>query len=666
MSNTAFPGRASSSSAARPRPASQDTHHQPQGHSTRSGSNSPTPQSIRSQVSCAQAPLHRLSQTNSSSIRSNGNSQRSAFAAKLRAAGANASSFRHRRDEIINRPEFLWKTFDPADEYYDDPYRSLEIADSINTLECWDYEDTDDVERDQYVRFLEAGDVRQFGPDDNENPAFFNERFEKWLQHEGDFAPLLPSGAGVLRGGLRMALCDRPLMLHGMTIRKTMFEAIEKDFDLHDATLPAFTNNGGCFSIFCQRDRSGDLRKLQVVVKSVQKVEITNCLISLTYDVANRWTDAFACGDGLILESHSDETYGKQQEQLLNACACVGKHMWSNPLLVLVALLQMCSRRALTRTKTLEQRLHGVERALGVVNAGWVVINRHRPHWPMDIDIKGQTRELHSILPQILFVKGVVQWQKRYAAWLLATAGDLSTESTLTDQKYIFGELKATIQLHASSIDGMLEFFESMEGRTQSQMNLLFSVISQVDANINLKIANSTKQDSISMATFTFVTVLFLPGSFIATMFSMGMFDWEAGDSESSSNVLSKRYWIFWVVALPLTLVVLAGWYLWYSHAHRAWQRWLKEEFAERTGMPGRSGDDDDSESEQTDSNDKAEKLRPSHRETRRFKLNRADDYLEELPRKRSKNTAPDRMSRPPSKWMMSRKHTSNEEEEVV
>lgn len=170
-----------------------------------------------------------------------------------------------------------------------------------------------------------------------------------------------------------------------------MFEAIENDFDLHAATLPAFTDNGGCFSLFSHRDSDGNLQKLHIVVKSVQKVEITNCLISLTYDVASRWTNAFACGDGLILETPSDETYGKQQEQLLETCACVNEQLWSNPLLIPVALLQMCTRRASTRTKTLEQRLHGVERALGVVNAGWVVIDRNRPQWPMVSKVRGKT-----------------------------------------------------------------------------------------------------------------------------------------------------------------------------------------------------------------------------------------------------------------------------------
>lgn len=511
---------------------------------------------------------------------------------------SNPTLLRHRRDEIIGDENFRWKTFDPDDNslhYDDDPYRSLKMTDSVHTLECWNYEGVVGIGKDQYVRFLQAGRARRFGADDTGEPSRFNERFEEWLRRDGIFAPLRPVQAGKLTGGLRLAICDRPLMDHGMTIRKGIFEALEKTFDLHDATLPAFTDDGGCFSMYSYRGAGGELEKLKIVVKSVQKVEITNSLVSLTYDVATRWTDAFACGDGLILGQRSEATYGKQEAQLLDACASVDEHMWANPLLLPVALLQMCTRRALTRTKTLESRLHNVERALGVVNAGSVKIDRERPLWPMDIDVKRQTRDLHSMLPRILLLKGVAQWQKRNAAWLLDISGSLRAKQVFTDQQQTFADIQSTIRLLASSIDGMLEFFEGLEGRTQSQINMLLRVVSQSDAitsqragALNYEVARSTKEDSISMTTFTFITALCLPPSFIATMFSMGMFEWGAGASQASKDtrVVSRRFWIFWAIALPLSSLTMLGWFLWYRHANRSWQRKLDRENEARQNAP--------------------------------------------------------------------------------
>lgn len=64
--------------------------------------------------------------------------------------------------------------------------------------------------------------------------------------------------------------------------------------------------------------------------------------------------------------------------------------------------------------------------------------------------------------------------------------------------------------------------------------------------------------DSVAMKTLALVTAIFLPATFIATLFSMSMFDWQA---DSSSAVLSPEFWIFWVVSVPLSVAVLAAWW---------------------------------------------------------------------------------------------------------
>ena len=96
----------------------------------------------------------------------------------------------------------------------------------------------------------------------------------------------------------------------------------------------------------------------------------------------------------------------------------------------------------------------------------------------------------------------------------------------------------------------MKQFFEMLKGRTQSQIDLLFSVATQKDAamsqmasNLNLEIAGATKEDSISISTFTFIAAIFLPSTFVATLFSMGMFDWSgANRGISSSGIVSNKF----------------------------------------------------------------------------------------------------------------------------
>ncbi|KAG6354181.1 hypothetical protein INS49_004785 [Diaporthe citri] len=83
-------------------------------------------------------------------------------------------------------------------------------------------------------------------------------------------------------------------------------------------------------------------------------------------------------------------------------------------------------------------------------------------------------------------------------------------------------------------------------------------VAAQLDNNRSAEMSAQAGLDSVAMKTLALVTAIFLPATFIATLFSMGMFDWQA---ESSSSVLSPEFWIFWVVSVPLSIAVLAAWW---------------------------------------------------------------------------------------------------------
>jgi len=68
------------------------------------------------------------------------------------------------------------------------------------------------------------------------------------------------------------------------------------------------------------------------------------------------------------------------------------------------------------------------------------------------------------------------------------------------------------------------------------------------------------------MKTLALVTAVFLPPAYVASLFSMSMFDWQASDDGSSGHgVVSNRFWIYWVVSTPLTAAILAGWRFWWK-----------------------------------------------------------------------------------------------------
>jgi Mg2+ and Co2+ transporter CorA len=113
----------------------------------------------------------------------------------------------------------------------------------------------------------------------------------------------------------------------------------------------------------------------------------------------------------------------------------------------------------------------------------------------------------------------------------------------------------------------------------QSQLQIVYNLIAQRDnkenlamaelqtelARIQTTIANTTKDDSYAMRTIAVMSIAFLPGTFVSSFFSMDMFNWQA---PKGASVLSFRFWIYWAVTAPLTLVVVLIWFFW-LRAHK-------------------------------------------------------------------------------------------------
>ena len=77
------------------------------------------------------------------------------------------------------------------------------------------------------------------------------------------------------------------------------------------------------------------------------------------------------------------------------------------------------------------------------------------------------------------------------------------------------------------------------------------------------------------MKTLAFLTALFLPGTFVATIFSTDFFDWQA---ENGGMVVSELFWVFWALAVPLTIVIAVGWRLWWSFEKKRFDEDIKAE----------------------------------------------------------------------------------------
>ncbi|KAB2581266.1 hypothetical protein DBV05_g268 [Lasiodiplodia theobromae] len=96
----------------------------------------------------------------------------------------------------------------------------------------------------------------------------------------------------------------------------------------------------------------------------------------------------------------------------------------------------------------------------------------------------------------------------------------------------------------------------SLEKRIANITSLAFNIV--------------TQEDSRSMHTIALITLVFLPSTLIATVFSSSFFDFTTADDDKSTGVhLSSLFWIFWVISIPVTLVVVSCWWCFKWNSNR-------------------------------------------------------------------------------------------------
>ncbi|TGO70473.1 hypothetical protein BELL_0721g00050 [Botrytis elliptica] len=79
---------------------------------------------------------------------------------------------------------------------------------------------------------------------------------------------------------------------------------------------------------------------------------------------------------------------------------------------------------------------------------------------------------------------------------------------------------------------------------------------SRKDSEVMKIIAIDTKRDSKAMKTIAILGMVFLPGTFIASVFAMPVFTW----TPDGSMIIQKGFGYYWAVTVPLTLIILVAW----------------------------------------------------------------------------------------------------------
>ncbi|KAK1751176.1 hypothetical protein QBC47DRAFT_85167 [Echria macrotheca] len=95
---------------------------------------------------------------------------------------------------------------------------------------------------------------------------------------------------------------------------------------------------------------------------------------------------------------------------------------------------------------------------------------------------------------------------------------------------------------------------DELPAKIEGLRNVLYSLITQHDSFLQSVMTQESLRDSKAMKTLAVLTILFLPGAFLASVFSTDMFEFQSNAEEIG---------IFVGITVPLTLALMVGWLLW-------------------------------------------------------------------------------------------------------
>ncbi|KAI8691947.1 hypothetical protein NCS56_00188800 [Fusarium sp. Ph1] len=121
-----------------------------------------------------------------------------------------------------------------------------------------------------------------------------------------------------------------------------------------------------------------------------------------------------------------------------------------------------------------------------------------------------------------------------------------------------FRQVRERLFWYEHTLESLKSRALSNKERLINEIQLSFNLVAQYDSAISVQIGQATQSDSAAMKTIAFATLTFLPATFISAVFSMSFFNI---DDNTGEWTVSNKFWIYWVIAIPVTILTAAGWY---------------------------------------------------------------------------------------------------------
>ncbi|EJD42070.1 DUF1688-domain-containing protein [Auricularia subglabra TFB-10046 SS5] len=127
----------------------------------------------------------------------------------------------------------------------------------------------------------------------------------------------------------------------------------------------------------------------------------------------------------------------------------------------------------------------------------------------------------------------------------------------------IANTVNRNLETQKATASQLIMIFRGCQEANQSYIDIILGYSQLKNSYATEALAVDAKRDTQTMKTITYVTLIYLPSTFVSTVFSMGMFDFDSDVGRTGQITITRHGWVFLAVALPLTLVTIALAYLW-------------------------------------------------------------------------------------------------------
>ncbi|KAI8959135.1 hypothetical protein F5Y11DRAFT_14795 [Daldinia sp. FL1419] len=416
------------------------------------------------------------------------------------------------------------------------------------------------------------------------HPLLTEDDFENFLHQTGTFSPQ-PLQDGVrLQDGIRLIIQKDAKHANTfapdyISLQKKSYESMVKAWHLPFRAIEGSSLVGPFF--WCSQDQNKDDRHLQIIFRKSdvrKKGKTRGWEIMLSYSYKTRITSGFVKGT-------SSSDIAKSLEHLRACRAEVGHPL----LLPMIILSHDLSSKGDKRQRDARDWLRRLENAITMRNE----IDAAEVYSEFDVD--GINRDLVECHSQVLWkrpqaYRGIIGEIKRAMKKFMQQRPEGAHADEVKD---LHDLMLSRLDFYRVKLTGMEHYIHTTLERLHIQRQALYNIMAQKESKLNLEIASqqrrlahATKRDGTAMKTLSLLGAVFLPGTFMASVFSMTFFDFrvgsDSGGDSSGGSEVSSELWVYFAVTLPLTLLIVMVWWI---IDHRRERKYAEEDIEIEKGI---------------------------------------------------------------------------------